>query len=53
MCGCRCNERLKAKTDGSMRLTYTGLGGELEHLKVETSLIGESFECVIFCDDTF
>ena len=23
--GCRCNERLKAKTDGSTRLTYTGL----------------------------
>ncbi len=24
-CGCRCNERLKAKTDGSTRLAYTGL----------------------------
>ena len=23
ICGCRCNERLKAKTDGCMRLTYT------------------------------
>ena len=23
--GCRCNERLKAKTDGTNRLTYTGL----------------------------
>ena len=22
--GCRCNERLKAKTDGSKRLAYTG-----------------------------
>ena len=25
ICGYRCNERLKAKTDGSMRLAYTGL----------------------------
>ena len=24
ICGCRCNERLKSKTDGSTRLTYTG-----------------------------
>jgi hypothetical protein len=23
--GCRCNERLKAKTEGSTRLAYTGL----------------------------
>ena len=45
--GCRCNERLKAKTDGSTRLTYTELRGELEHLKIETRLIGESFECVM------
>ncbi len=45
-CGCRCNERLKAKTDGSTRLTYTGLSEELENLKIETRLIGESFECV-------
>ena len=34
---------LKAKTDGSTRITYTGLRGELEHLKIETRLIGESF----------
>ena len=27
--GCRCNERLKAKTDGSKRLAYTGLRGDL------------------------
>ena len=47
LCGCRRNERLKAKTDGSTRLTYTGLRGELEHLKIETRLIGESFECVM------
>ena len=46
ICGCRRNERLKAKTDGSKRLTYTGLRGELEHLTIETRLIGESFECV-------
>ena len=39
-----CNERLKAKTDGSAHLTYTGFCGELEHLKIETRLIGESFE---------
>ena len=39
------------KTDGSTRLTYTGLRGELEHLKIETRLIGESFECVeAMCD---
>ena len=45
--GCRWNERLKSKTDGSMCLGYTGLCGELEHLKIETRLIGESFECVM------
>ncbi len=45
--GCRCNERLKAKTDGSNRLTYTGLHGDLEHLTIETRLIGERFECVM------
>ena len=43
----RCDERLTAKTDESIRLTYTGLNGELEHLKIETMLIDESFECVI------
>ena len=43
--GCRCNEKLKAKTDGSKRLTYTGFLGDLEHLTMETRLIGESFEC--------
>jgi hypothetical protein len=34
---CRCDERLKAKAEGSTRLTYTGLRGGLEHLKIETS----------------
>ena len=47
MCGCRCSERLKVKTEGSTRLTYTGLCGQLEHLKIETRLIGEIFECVM------
>ncbi len=31
---CRCDERLKNKTEGSTRLVYTGLRGELEHLKI-------------------
>ena len=53
ICGCRCNERLKPEIDGSTRLTYTGLCGDLEHLKIETRLIVESFasvmgECVIW-----
>ena len=47
ICGCRCNERLKTKTDGSTRPGYIGLRGELEHLKIETRLTGESFECVM------
>ena len=33
---CRCDERLNAKTEGSTRLTYTGLRGGLRHLKIET-----------------
>jgi hypothetical protein len=45
--GCRHKERLKVKTDGSTRLTYTGLSGELENLKIEMRLIVESFECVM------
>ncbi len=49
---CRYDERLKSKTEGSTCLTYTGLIGELEHLKIETRLIDEKFasvmgECVI------
>jgi hypothetical protein len=37
---------LKAKTEGSMRLTYTGLRGELGHLKIEMRLRGEGVcEC--------
>ena len=37
----------KAKTDGSKRLAYTALRGDLEHLTKETRLISESFECVM------
>jgi hypothetical protein len=49
---CRCDEILKVKTEGSTNLTYTGLRGGLEHLKIETRLIDERFasvmgECVI------
>jgi hypothetical protein len=31
----RCDERLKAKTEGSTRLVYTGLCGGLEHSGTE------------------
>ena len=49
----RCDERLKDKSEGSTRLTYTGLVGGLEHLKIETRLIDERFtsvmgECVVW-----
>jgi hypothetical protein len=40
---CRCDERLKAKTEETTRLTYTGLCGGLEHLKIETRLMNEMF----------
>ena len=46
ICVCRYNERLKVKTDGSTRLAYTGLSGELEHLKIEKRIV-ESFGCVM------
>ena len=35
---CRCDERLKAKAEGSTRLAYTGLHRELEHLKIKTRI---------------
>jgi hypothetical protein len=35
----RCDERLKAKAEGSARLAYTWLRGGLEHLKIEKRLI--------------
>jgi hypothetical protein len=49
---CRWDERLKTKVEESTRLTYTGLLGELGHLKIKTRLIDEKFasvmgECVI------
>ena len=44
--GCRCNERLKSKSEGSKHLVYTGLSGGLGHLKIETRLRVERFESV-------
>jgi hypothetical protein len=49
---CPCDERLKPKGEISTCLGYTGLIGELEHLKIETRLINKKFasvmgECVI------
>ena len=44
---CRCDERLKTKVEESTRLAYTGLLGELEHLKIKTRLIDEMFESVM------
>ena len=43
---CRCDERLKTKSEKSTRLSYTGLFGELEHLQIETRLIDEKFVSV-------
>ena len=49
---CRFDERLKAKAEGSTRLSYTGFHEGPEHLKIETRLVDERFssvmgECVI------
>ncbi len=44
---CRCDERLKTKTEKSTRLGYTGFLGELEHLEIETRLIDEMFASVM------
>ena len=44
---CRCDERLKTKSEKSTRLSYTGLLGELEHLKIETRLIDEMLASVM------
>ena len=44
---CRCDERLKAKAEGSTRLAYTEWRGGLEHLKIETRLIDEMFASVM------
>jgi hypothetical protein len=37
-----CDERLRVKAEGSTRLVYTGLGGGLEHLKIETKDVSDS-----------
>jgi hypothetical protein len=42
----RVMRRLKAKTEGSIHLVYTGLRGGLEHLKIETRLRDGRFESV-------
>ncbi len=44
---CRCDERLKTKPEKSTHLTYTGLFGELEHLKIKTRLINEMSASVV------
>ena len=44
---CRCDERLKTKDEKSTCLTYTGLLGGLEHLKMKTRLINEMFASVM------
>ncbi len=46
-----CDERLKAKAERSTHLVYTGLCGELEHLKIETRFIDERFcvVCILLC----
>ena len=44
---CRCDERLKTKPEESTHLTYTGVLGELEHLKIKTRLIDEKFLSVM------
>ena len=43
----RCDERLKTKAEESTRLVYTGLLGELQHLKIKTRLIDEMFASVM------
>ena len=45
--GYRCDERLKTKTEESTCLTHTRLLVELEHLTIETKLIGEMFASVM------
>ncbi len=44
---CRSDERLKTKSEKSTRLGYTGLFGELEHLKMKTRLTNEMFPGVM------
>jgi hypothetical protein len=42
---CRCDERLKTKAEESTRLGYTGLLGELEHLKIDEVNRRDVCEC--------
>ncbi len=44
---CRWDERLKTKAEESTRRTYTGLLGELDHIKIKTRLIDEMFVSVM------
>ena len=44
---CRGDDGLKTKVEESTCLTYTGLFGELEHLKIKTRLIDERFASVM------
>jgi hypothetical protein len=44
---CRCDEKLKSNPEGSTRLTYTGLLGGLENLKIKTRLVDERFASVL------
>ncbi len=43
---CRCDEKLRVKSEGSTHLVHTGFHGGLEHLKIETRLRDESLESV-------
>ena len=43
---CRCDERLKTKSEESTYLADTGLVVELEHLKTKTRLIDKKFASV-------
>jgi hypothetical protein len=49
---CRYDERLKTKAEESTRLAYTGLLVELEHLKIETTLVDEMF-VIVMCEYVF
>ena len=49
---CRCDERLKTKSEKSTRLTYTGLIGELEHLEIKTRLIDKMFQVCGYFNET-
>jgi hypothetical protein len=43
----------RVKTEGSVRLVYTGLSGGLEHLKIETRLTDERFVLHHVCPVVF